>query len=434
MEVITIGKKLQWWVKVGLRVTIVIPSVIFISYNIPKSVNLIYNNHMVQLSKKIIDIDQKLKILGESAQFDLCGACATQIERKRHPEGGWIYPAVAPDGKRINLLKILLSNDCIHNCYYCGNREGRSGDRSRFSPEELVRLFLTMGEKGLVRGLFLSSAVDRNPFRTMEDMLKVTELLRLKHHFSGYIHLKILPESTTDYIDAAVRLATRVSINIEAPGPTYLKKIAPQKNFNLIWNKFLYLRELAQKGITARAGFTTQLVVGGSEESDQAIMKTVSTLYRDFSMNRAYYSAFHPISRTPLADKPPESTWREHRLYQADFLFRKYCFGLDEFIFNRNGNLPLETDPKTLWALNHPEFFPIEINTASYQQLLRIPGIGPISAQRIVHHRKENHFHDLKSLQSIGIRAQIAAPYILLSGKRFWVPQQLSLFPRYVAG
>jgi predicted DNA-binding helix-hairpin-helix protein len=291
-----------------------------------------------------------------------------------------------------------------------------------------------MYQNGLVKGLFLSSAVDRNPFRTMEDMIKVIEILRYKSHFPGYIHLKILPESTTDYIETAVRLATRVSINIEAPSPVYLKKIAPQKNFNLIWNKFLHLRELSRRGLAARAGFTTQLVVGGSEESDLSIMKTVCTLYQDFSMARAYYSAFHPISGTPLAEKQPESTWREHRLYQADFLFRKYGFHLNELIFNPNGNLPLEVDPKTLWATSHPEYFPIEINTASYQQLIRVPGIGPISAKRIIQYRKENHFRDLRSLQNLGIHAQVAAPYILLSGKYFRVPQQLSLFPENIAG
>jgi len=389
---------------------------------------------MANLPKKITDIDQKVKILGESAQYDLCGACANQIERKRNPEGGWIYPAVTPDGERVNLLKILLSNDCIHNCYYCGNREGRKGDRVRFSPEELVRIFLSMKDKGLVKGLFLSSAVDKNPFQTMDDMLKVTEILRLKHHFPGYIHLKIFPESTDDYIDAAIRLANRVSINIEAPNANYLRSIAPQKNFNRIWNRFLYLKELSQKGIKPRAGFTTQLVVGGSEENDLAIMRTINTLYRDFSMTRAYYSAFHPISDTPLAEKQAESTWREHRLYQADFLFRKYHFSLDELIFNQKGNLPLEIDPKTLWALNHPEKFPLEINTASYQELLRIPGIGPISAKRIIQFRKKNPFRDLASLQNLGIRTQVAAPYILLSGKQFRIPQQLSLFPEYIAG
>ena len=410
------------------------PAVIKCRENIPKCLLLIYNNIMVYFLKKITDTDQKIKILGESAQFDLCGACANQIVRKRNPQGGWIYPTVTPDGERVNLLKILLSNDCIHNCYYCGNREGRRGDRVRFSPEELVRLFLRMKEKGLVKGLFLSSAVDRNPFQTMDDMLKVTELLRLKYHFQGYIHLKIFPESTDDYIETAIKLATRVSINIEAPNPSYLKSIAPQKNFNRIWNRFLYLKKLSEKGIKPRAGFTTQLVIGGSEENDLDIMKTVYTLYHDFSMTRAYYSAFHPISETPLAEKQPESTWREHRLYQADYLFRKYHFSLDELILNQKGNLPLEIDPKTLWALNHPEFFPLEINTASYQELLRIPGIGPISAKRIIQFRQKDSFRDLNSLQNLGIRTQVAAPYILLSGKQFRIPQQLSLFPENIAG
>ncbi|MEI6157698.1 MAG: radical SAM protein, partial [Atribacterota bacterium] len=339
------------------------------------------------------------------------------------------YPAVLPDGRTANLLKVLLSNHCIHNCYYCAHREGKAGGSStRFVPEELARLFISLYQKGTVRGLFLSSAVDRNPFRTMEDMLKTTEILRRRYRFPGYIHLKILPESTPDYIETALHLATRVSINLEAPGPGYLKAIAPQKNFENIWRKFILLRDYSRRGLAPRAGFTTQLVVGGSDESDREIMQTISLLYQDFSMTRAYYSAFHPVPGTPLSEREPVSTWREHRLYQADFLLRRYGFQREELVFDGKGNLPVETDPKTLWASKHPELFPLEVNTASYSLLLRIPGIGPVCAKRITRARKETLLTTLESLQKIGVRTGHAAPFLLLAGKRIQKPEQLSLF------
>lgn len=364
------------------------------------------------------DLDQKIGILGGAAQYDLCGSCFPGEQRRRRPGGGWIYPSVLPDGKRANLLKVLLSNHCAHNCLYCANREGRVGQRERFKAEELSSLFHSLWQKGKVRGLFLSSASDFNPFRTMEEMIKTVILLRSRFRFSGYIHLKILPESPPDYIEAALRWATRVSVNIESPSPQHLRNIAPQKDFSRIWRQFDILRRNREKGLRARAGFTTQLVVGGAGETDREIINTVDRLYREYSMERAYYSAFQPVPGTPLEERKGESTWREHRLYQVDFLLRKYGFDRGELVFDEEGNIPLITDPKRTWALTHPERFPLEVNTASYFELLRVPGIGPVSARRILARRKDEPIRTVEELRRMGIRTKVAAPYLIVCGKR----------------
>ncbi len=364
------------------------------------------------------DLDKKIEILGGAAQYDLCGACFPGEPRKRSPEGGWIYPSVLPDGKRVNLLKVLLSNHCAHNCYYCANREGRIVHRERFKAEELAFIFYSLWQKGKVRGLFLSSASDFNPFRTMEEMLKTVILLRSRLRFFGYIHLKILPESPTDYIDEAMRLATRVSVNIESPSPRHLKNIAPQKDFSRIWKQFDIIRNNQRKGLKTRAGFTTQLVVGGAGETDRDIIDTITRLYRDYSMARAYYSAFQPISGTPLEERKEGSILREHRLYQVDFLLRKYGFNKDELVLDEQGNLPLVVDPKKAWVLQHPEKFPLEVNKASSTELLRVPGIGPISARRILARRQETPIRNSEELRGMGIRINVAAPYLLVNGKR----------------
>ncbi|HOL39923.1 MAG TPA: putative DNA modification/repair radical SAM protein [Dictyoglomaceae bacterium] len=375
-------------------------------------------------------VSDKLEILAESAKFDLCGSflCSPEAVKRTPTLKGWIYPTTLPNGKTVRLLKILLSNDCIHNCYYCANRANRSFPRISFSADELVRLFLELKRKNLVDGLFLSSAVTKSPKNTMEEMLKVAEILRERHNFKGYIHLKILPESSEDYIETAIKYADRVSINLEAPGEEYLKKIAPEKNFSLLFKKMEVLKKLLQKGIRPKAGITTQFVVGASQEKDTEILSLTSKLYKEYQLGRAYFSAFQPIAKTPLEDLPPTSTWREVRLYQADFLIRRYAFSIEEFVFE-NGNLPLNEDPKMVWAENHPDFFPIEINKAPYLELLRIPGIGPQSAKKILKVREENSIKDIKDLKKLGINSERCKDFILINGKSpSFSSRQLCLF------
>jgi len=316
----------------------------------------------------------------------------------------------------------------MHNCFYCANREGRDHPVTSFSAEELSSLFWHLYQKGMVRGIFLSSAVDKSPSRTMNEMLKVAEILRYHLHFSGYLHLKILPDVSNDYLEEAIKLATRVSVNLEAPTPQSLCEIAPQKNFSRIWQKFQWLKSRKEKGFSTPAGVTTQLVVGGSKETDREIIQASSQLYGQFGLARVYYSAFQPVADTPLSYKPPVSTWREHRLYQADFLLRQYKFSFEELIFDEQGNFPLSLDPKALWANNHPEFFPVEVNSAPWEVLIRVPGIGTTSARRIINLRRESTFHDPKALSRLGVRIDKALPFILLNGKKIKRAEQLSLF------
>lgn len=365
-------------------------------------------------------ISEKLEILSKDAQFDLCGSylCSPESVRRKPSINGWIYPTMLPNGKTLRLLKTLLSNDCIHNCYYCANRVDRPFQRLSFTVDEMVKLFLELKRRDLVDGLFLSSAVTKSPKETMENMIKVAEILREKYRFMGYIHLKVLPEASEDYVARAMELADRVSINLEAPSTIYLKKIAPEKNFDNLLKKIEVINILYIKGIKPKLGFTTQLVIGASGEKDKDILSTISILYEKFNLTRAYYSAFQPIPKTPLEDLPPTSTWREHRLYQADFLLRRYYFSLKDLIYDSNGNLYLEEDPKWIWAINNPEFFPVDINKATLKELLRVPGIGPISAKRIIEKRKYGLFKNIKELEALGVVIKRTIPFILINGKR----------------
>lgn len=367
-----------------------------------------------------MDTEEKLLILGRSAQYDLCGNYLCQgAHRIRSGYGQWIYPAVLPDGKEIKLFKVLLSNNCSNNCNYCANRCERDFTRIRFTPQELVKAFISLKERRLAQGLFLSSAVEYDPKKTMEDMIKAVEILRFTYRFNGYIHLKILPGVTRDYIEQAMKLADRVSVNLEAPSGEKLKKLSIDKDFERdLLGTIKIIKELVDKGIKPRAGYTTQFVVGPAGESDKELIYLVDRLYKELGLKRAYYSAFQPVKNTPLEDHPPTPLTREHRLYQADFLLRDYGFSADEFVFDREGKLFLPVDPKLAWAMNHPEYFPVEINTADITRLLRVPGIGPKSARRIVELRKREKIKDLETLKGLGVVVKRAKDFILLNGKR----------------
>lgn len=367
-----------------------------------------------------MDIEEKLLILGRSAQYDLCGNYLCQgAHRIRSGYGQWIYPAVLPDGKEIKLFKVLLSNNCSNNCNYCANRCERDFTRIKFTPQELVKVFISLKEKRLVQGLFLSSAVEYDPKKTMEDMIKAVEILRFNYRFSGYIHLKILPGVTRDYIEQAMKLADRVSVNLEAPSGERLKKLSINKDFDRdLIGTIKVIKDLVDKGIKPRAGYTTQFVVGPAGESDRELIYLVDKLYRELGLKRAYYSAFQPIRNTPLEDYPPTPLIREHRLYQADFLLRDYGFSADELVFTKEGKLFLPVDPKLAWAMNHPEYFPVEINTADITRLLRVPGIGPKSARRIIELRRKEKIKDIETLKGLGVVIKRAKDFVLINGKR----------------
>lgn len=375
-----------------------------------------------------MDIVQKIEVLGESARYDLCNACGAAA-RRRDDLGRWIYPATLPDGKTVRLLKVLLTNICEKNCYYCGVRAGRNVPRISFTPEELAAAFDQMHRTALVDGLFLSSGICAGADRTMDRMIACVELLRTRYHFSGYIHLKLLPGISEAHIERAVQLANRISVNLEAPNAERLAVIAPHKDFfGELTAPMQVARRLIDEsgGRLVQAGQTTQFVVGAAGEPDREILGTTTQLYRELGLRRAYFSAFQPVPGTPLDSLSPTPTWREHRLYQADWLLRFYGFAFDDLVFDEAGNLPRQADPKLIYARSHPELFPVEINRASREQLLRVPGLGPRSVARILDRRREGVLRELSDLEKAGAVAQRAAPYILLDGKR--PPYQLSLW------
>lgn len=373
-----------------------------------------------------MDTFQKVQVLGQAAQYDICAACGTEVGRIHDDIGRWIYPAAMPDGRRVMLLKILMSNVCENNCLYCANRRGRDFRRISFQPEELAKLFDELHRRGLVQGLFLSSAICGGATRMMERMLATAELLRFQYEFRGYIHLKILPGADLACVERAAELADRLSTNLESPSQERLARIASGKDFNELLAPMGLVKAIIDRKGLIRAGQTTQFVVGAADETDREVMRTTHWLYRELDLARAYFSAFQPIVDTPLEDRPPTPLIREHRLYQADFLLRRYGFEFDDLVFDEDGNLPRSFDPKMIWALTHPELFPVEVNLASREELLRVPGIGPRSAARILKLRRQGRFCSLQGLSEIGAVAKRAAPFILLDGRQ--PPIQLGLW------
>lgn len=362
-------------------------------------------------------IDKKLKILGESARFDVCGYIRP-VEND-YNLSSFIYPAVGEKGRVYRLFKILLSNFCKGNCFYCANRKNRDCPRYRFEPEELAHLFYSLWKKGYVDGLFLSSGIDEDVNQTQERMNKTVEILRIKYGYHGYIHLKILPGTDELLIKRAFSMASRVSLNMEAPGTQFLTKLSPDKNFSHLLLKNLKKMSILQNEKPLPAGVTSQLVVGAAGEKDRDITGFVFHLYKKFHLKRVYYSGFEPVKNTPLENIEPASPLREWRLYQADILIRRYGFSPSELVFDRNGNLLSDRDPKLAWAENNPQNFPVEINSASLEELVRVPGIGHISAQKIVSRRREKKIKSIDDLKGIGLNIPLSLRFLTLNGRYF---------------
>jgi predicted DNA-binding helix-hairpin-helix protein len=375
-----------------------------------------------------MDIEKKLEALGESAQYDLCNACGSAT-RTRDDLGRWVYPAALPDGQRVRVLKVLMINVCERNCHYCAVSAVRDQPRTSFEPEELARAFDRMRRADLVDGIFLSSGMCGSVDRTMDKMIACVETIRAEYSFSGYIHLKLLPGASEAHIERALQLAHRVSVNLEAPSAERLAVIAPHKDyFEELARPMRAAKHLidASGGRLAPAGQTTQFVVGAAGEPDREILSATARLYRELDLRRAYYSAFQPVPGTPLEDRAPTPAWREHRLYQADWLLRDYGFGFDDLVFDAEGNLPRKADPKMLYAQAHPELFPVEVNRASRHALLRVPGLGPRSVERILRWRRKGTMRRLEDLSRAGAMAARAGPFVLLDGKR--PPLQLAFW------
>lgn len=371
-------------------------------------------------------LEDKLLHLGGRAGFDLSCACGDSTGRVQGVSGQWIYPAALPSGQRVPMLKVLLQSGCERGCAYCAERAG--GDRRdvAFAPEELARLFIDLFRQRRVFGLFLSSAIRGGAVRTMDRLLATAEILRRRMRYRGYLHLKILPGCGADQVQRAMAVATRVSVNLEAPTAEHLQQVAPSKPFARLIEPMRQVARAQAEGTFRRAGQTTQLVVGAADESDAQIVHAASWLYGELHLARVYYSGFQPVPGTPLAHRAPAPFLREHRLYQADFLLRRYGFAFDEIPFD-GGRLSTEADPKTLWARAHPERFPLEVNSATRDELLRVPGIGPQSAKRLCELRRVGRIRSLDALRACRASWRIAAPYLLLDGRRAAPGVQLEL-------
>ncbi|WKZ48688.1 MAG: radical SAM protein [Anaerolineales bacterium] len=356
-------------------------------------------------------------------------SCFTPKEKR----AAFTHSAQLPNGKNIVLLKTLLTSACERDCYYCPFRAGRDFRRATFKPQEFAELFMKMNQAKMADGIFLSSGIAAGGANTQNKIIDTAEILRKKFGFRGYMHLKIMPGAEKGQVERMMQLADRVSINLEAPNTERLAKLAPHKMFieellrPLKWVEEIRRSQPAYKFWNGKYPSTvTQFVAGGSDESDLELLTTTNWLMKNVRLTRAYYSAFFPIRDTPLENKSAVDPLREHRLYQASFLLRDYGFDLEEMPFMQNGNLPLPTDPKLAWAQMNLKEKPLEINKAEKRDLLRIPGIGPKSAEAILQARRASKLRDLTALRKLGIVVARAAPFLLLDGRR--PASQLAMF------
>ena len=378
------------------------------------------------MDERVLD---KLKILAESAKYDV--SCASSGTSRSHKKGqigsaeGWgICHSFAEDGRCISLLKIMLTNNCIYDCAYCINRRSNDLPRATFSVTELVNLTIEFYRRNYIEGLFLSSGVVRNPDYTMERLVKVVKDLRQVYRFNGYIHLKSIPGASQELVNEAGLYADRMSVNIEIPNEQSLQLLAPEKDFQSVFTPMRYIQQGMLQSAEDRkkyrhaphfvpAGQSTQMIVGATSDSDKDILHLTSALYKRPSMKRVYYSGFVPVNgydnRLPALKQPP--LVRENRLYQADWLLRFYNFKVDEIVDDSYPDLDLEIDPKLAWALRHPEAFPVDINRADYEMLLRVPGLGVKSAKMILTARRYSRL-GTSHLKQIGVVLKKAQYFI----------------------
>ena len=376
--------------------------------------------------------EEKLKILTESAKYDV--SCSSSGSGRKNAGGmgnGYVAGcchSFTPDGRCVSLLKILLSNDCIYNCKYCPNRLDADVPRATATPDEICELTIDFYKRNYIEGLFLSSAVHKNPDYTMERLLLVVKKLRTEYRFHGYIHLKGIPKADGKLTEEAARYVDRMSYNIELPSEQSLKLLAPQKSKESLLLPMKQLtrqseafREEKKKGLVKGyflpAGQTTQMIVGASPESDGQILRLTQALYRKNGLKRVYYSSYVPVVKDTLLPEVGAGQLREHRLYQADWLLRFYGFSVEEIV-NEGENLAMEFDPKCAWALRNMHLFPVEINRAPLEVLLRVPGIGAKNAYKIMEARKYTKlsFEDLTKMR---VALKRAKHFITCNGKFF---------------
>ncbi len=372
--------------------------------------------------------ENKLQILTESAKYDV--SCSSSGSRRKNtPNGignayaGGICHSFTPDGRCISLLKILMSNECLYDCEYCPNRHSADVPRASLTPDEICELVINFYKRNYIEGLFLSSAVFISPDKTMELLTETVRKLREQYNFNGYIHLKGIPHADSAIVEKASRLADRMSYNVELPSEQSLKLLAPQKTkqslllpMKSLFNAIEYDKQnRVRKNKVLPAGQTTQMIIGASPEPDGQILKLTEALYRNMNLKRVYYSSYVPVVQSSKLPAIGAGLLREHRLYQADWLIRFYGFDVNE-ICDEDENLSAEYDPKCAWALRNMHLFPIEINTAPLEVLLRVPGIGAKSAYRITEARRFTKL-DFDNLIKMRIVMKRAKHFITCKGK-----------------
>ncbi|MDA8053563.1 MAG: radical SAM protein, partial [Deltaproteobacteria bacterium] len=360
----------------------------------------------------IMDTIEKLRILSNDSRYDMACACGSNNDdrRKRGLDGKWLYPVTLPNGGYSILLKTLLSNSCSNDCKYCPIRSDADILRCTLKPEETANLFMDYVKKKRAFGLFLSSGIINNPDYTMDRINAVSRLLRYKHRYKGYIHLKIIPGASDAAIEDSIALASAVSLNIETPGKERFDLLSSKKNYinDIIRPIKLISRLTSKNGRFSRVKSTTQFIVGASNETDSEIIKYMFGLYKKLNFQRVYFSAYqkglghYTIPGEQRTDFTPEQIFmREHRLYQVDYLVRKYGFSGGDIILDKSGNLELDKDPKKMWADRHPEFYPVRINKADKESLLRVPGLGPSTVDIILKTRLHGK---ITRLEDMGIK------------------------------
>ncbi|MFK7808211.1 MAG: putative DNA modification/repair radical SAM protein [Saprospiraceae bacterium] len=390
-------------------------------------------------------IKEKLEILADAAKYDV--SCSSSGSNRKNTKDGLgnstgmgICHTYTEDGRCVSLLKILLTNVCIFDCAYCVSRRSNDVKRAAFTVKEVVDLTINFYRRNYIEGLFLSSGIFKDPDYTMERLVRIAKELRTEHKFNGYIHLKAIPGASDELIHEAGLYADRLSVNLEIPSEISLKKVAPEKNYKDVYKPMNYLTDTIkghreEKKVIrstpkfAPGGQSTQMVIGATPENDLHILNLANNLYTDQKLKRVYYSGYVPISsdtRVPMLKQPP--LIRENRLYQADWLMRFYGFKVDEIVDANYPDLDLEMDPKMAYALRHPELFPVDVNTAPYEMILRIPGVGVKSAKKVIAARRHGSLR-LEHLKKIGIVLKRAQYFLTCLDKNF---KMLGFYPEQV--
>lgn len=384
-----------------------------------------------------MDVFEKLKILTAAAKYDV--ACTSSGVDKRAAAGGigsaaasGICHSFSADGRCVSLLKVLLTNVCMYDCQYCVNRCSNETPRALFTPRELADLTIQFYRRNYIEGLFVSSGVCKNPDYTTEQLIETLRILRNEYRFSGYIHAKAIPGAEHRLTERLGMLADRMSVNIELPSQRSLQLLAPDKSKQSILAPMGYIRQRIAESTTdivkyrhapkfVPAGQSTQMIIGATPDTDLQIMNLTENLYQEYKLKRVFFSAYLPVaehSLLPAPDTPPP-LWREHRLYQADWLLRFYGFAARELLDDDNQSFNPFVDPKCNWALLHPEFFPLEVNRADYEALLRVPGIGVLSAKRILKARRQATLR-AEDLKTLGVVMKRARHFLTCAGKAAW--------------